>query len=271
MVERERAEVVEGVGVRPPPVVAALALLDVVVAAEDVDGRHVAVRPDLRAVLREPRLELRLFPCRESCSHRLGLLCCGVGVARTLAVRPLKGRDFQLNPVGLWLILRLSALFPVFPAAAALLLRPPDFPLALAEHEFGEVHAVLAALEVPVLQVECEPAPIALGRVEGDALAEGGEPALRQEVLEEPRVRHEVQRAFGVEPWLAAAVAEDGVVHLEVEFRQDAVHHPVKFVEAEGFAEEFGVVDEALDFRVHFLGLLAVAFAGADARGLMLS
>ena len=78
MVERERAEVVEGVGVRPPPVVAALALLDVVVAAEDVDGRHVAVRPDLRAVLREPRLELRLFLRRESCSHRLGLLCVGL-------------------------------------------------------------------------------------------------------------------------------------------------------------------------------------------------
>lgn len=78
VVERERAEVVEGVGVRPPPVVAALALLDVVVAAEDVDGRHVAVRPDLRAVLREPRLELRLFLRRESCSHRLGLLCVGL-------------------------------------------------------------------------------------------------------------------------------------------------------------------------------------------------
>ena len=85
VVERERAEVVEGVGVRPPPVVAALTLLDVVVAAEDVDGRHVAVRPDLRAVLREPRLELRLFLRRE------------FGVARTFAVCPLKSPRFQLR------------------------------------------------------------------------------------------------------------------------------------------------------------------------------
>lgn len=77
VVERERAEVIEGVGIRPPPVIVVLALLDVVVAAEDVDGRHVAVRPDLRAVLREPHLELRLFPCRESCHYRCGLLCFG--------------------------------------------------------------------------------------------------------------------------------------------------------------------------------------------------
>ena len=65
----QRGHLLEGVRVRPAPVVSAFALLDVVVPAEDVDGRHVAACPDLRAVLREPRLQHRLFLCRESFRH----------------------------------------------------------------------------------------------------------------------------------------------------------------------------------------------------------
>ena len=97
MVERERSRhLLEGVGVRPAPVVAALALFDVVVPAEDVDRRHVPVCPDPRVLLREPRPELCLFLCRESSCH------CGLPGLRLLSyhsVRSLIGSLKRFNPV----------------------------------------------------------------------------------------------------------------------------------------------------------------------------
>ena len=95
--------------------------------------------------------------------------------------------------------------------------------------------------------------------MEGDALAEGRQAALHQEVLEDAGVWHEVLVAVGVESRLAAMVAGDGVLHLEVELRKEAVNHPVELVQVERLAQEFGMVDEALDFRFHGAGLLVTA------------
>lgn len=120
-----------------------------------------------------------------------------------------------------------------------------------------------------VVQVQREPAAVALGLVAGDALTEGHQAALHQEVLEDAGVRHEVLVAVGVEPRLAAMVAGDGVLHLEVELRKEAVNHPVELVQVERLAQEFGMVDEALDFRFHGACLL-VAVPGLTRRLLWL-